>query len=99
MVIQTYLCSTFISNAVGWSQFCDVPSQNECKLKTDVKMIVLDKSEQMKLYISVPHKTVEKLFNVSVCNATKTEVIMKLMNKTFNFSNSRKENTCLDMSY
>ena len=46
-------------------------------------MTVLDEIEQIKLYISVPHKMIEKLFNVSDCNATKAEVIMKLMNKTF----------------
>ena len=72
---------------------------NACKLKTDVKMTVLDESEQTRLYISVPHKIIEKLFNISICNATKVEVIMKLMNKTFNFTISRKGNTCLDMSY
>ena len=66
-VIQTYFCSTCISpvnisNAVGWCQVCDnVSSQNECKLKTDVKMTVLDKCEQMRLYISVPHKIIEKV--------------------------------------
>ena len=104
-VIQTYLCSICnspvnISNAVGWCQVSDnVSSQNECKLKTDVKITVLDESEQMRLYISVPDKIIEKLFNISVCNATKAEVIMKFMNKTFNFTLSRKGNTCLDMSY
>ena len=89
-----------ISNAVGWCQVCDnVSSQNDCKLKNDVKMTVLDENEQMRLYISVRHKIIEKLFNISVCNATKAEVIMKLMNKTFNFTLSRKRNTYLDMSY
>ena len=100
-VIQTYLRSTCnspvnSSNAVGW---CDVSSQNECKLKTDVEMTVLDESEQLRFSISVMHKVIEKLFNISVCSATKAEVIMKLMNKTFNFTLSRKGNTCLDMSY
>ena len=62
-------------------------------------MTVLDESEQMRLYISVPDKIIEKMFNISVCNATKAEVILKFMNKTFNFTLSRKGNTCLDMSY
>ena len=45
-----------------------------------------DESEEMRLHISVPHKIIEKLFNISVYNTTKAEVIMKLMNKTFNFT-------------
>ena len=94
-VIQTYLCSNCnspadISNAVGWCLVCDnVSSQNEYNLKTDVKMTVLDESEQMRLCISVPHKIIEKLVNISVRNATKAEVIIKLMNKIFNFTLSR----------
>ena len=88
-----------ISNAVGWYQVCgNVSSQNECKLKTDVKMIVLDESEQMRLCIPVSHKIIEKLFKISVCNATKVEVIVNLINKTFNLNLSRKGNTCLDIS-
>ena len=58
-----------------------------------------DESEEMRLHISVPHKIIEKLFNISVYNTTKVEVIMKLMNKTFNFTLSHKGNTCLDMNY
>ena len=61
-------------------------------------MIVLDESEQMRLCIPVLHKIIEKLFKISVCNATKAEVIMNLINKTFNLNLSRKGNTCLDMS-
>ena len=61
-LIQIYLCSSCntqvtINNAVGWS--CDIyenaESQSECKLKTDVKMVILDECDQMKYYISVPH--------------------------------------------
>ena len=90
-VIQAYLCSACsspvnISNTVGYCQVCDnVSSQNECKLKTDVKMTVLDESGQMRLYISAPHKIIENLCNISVCIATKADVVMKFMNKTFNF--------------
>ena len=103
-VIQTYLSSACsspvnISNTVGYCQVCDnVSSQNECKLKTDVNMTVLDESGQMRLYIFVPHKIIENLFNISICNATKADVVMKLMNKTFNFFLSCKGNTCLDVS-
>ena len=56
-------------------------------------MTVLDENEQIRLHISVPHKIIEKLFNISVSNAAKAEVIIKLMNKTFIFTLSRKRNT------
>ena len=60
-LIQIYLCSTCntkvtIHNSVGW---CDIfendESQSECKLKTDVKVVILDEKDQMKYYISVQH--------------------------------------------
>ena len=62
-------------------------------------MTVLGQSEKMRFCISVSHKIIENLFNISVSNATKAEVIMKLINKTFNLNLSRKGNTCLDWSY
>ena len=60
-LIQIYLCSTCntkvtIHNSVGC---CDIfennESQSECKLKTDVKVVILDEKDQMKYYISVQH--------------------------------------------
>ena len=104
-VIQAYFCSNCnspvnISNALGRYQVCDnVSSQNKCKLKTDVRMTVLGQSEKMRFCISVSHKIIENLFNISVSIATKAEVIMKLINKTFNLNLSCKGNTCLDWSY
>ena len=60
-LIQIYLCSTCntkvtIHNSVGW---CDIfendESQSECKLKRDVKVVILDEKDQMKYYFSVQH--------------------------------------------
>ena len=54
-----------INNAVGWCDICEnAESQSECKLKTDVKIVILDESDQMKYYISVPHSLIEKSINV-----------------------------------
>ena len=69
-LIQIYFCSTgntqvTINNAVGWCDICEnAESQSECKLKTDVKIVILDESDQMKYYISVPHSLIEKSINV-----------------------------------
>ena len=69
-LIQIYLCLTCntqvtINNAVGWCDICEnAESQSECKLKTDVKIVILDESDQMKYYISVPHSLIEKSINV-----------------------------------
>ena len=104
-LIQIYFCSTgntqvTINNAVGWCDICEnAESQSECKLKTDVKIVILDESDQMKYYISVPHSLIEKSINVSVSNTSKKEIVMKLVNKTFNFTLDKGNNRCLDMCY
>ena len=104
-LIQIYLCSTCntqvtINNAVGWYDICEnAESQSECKLKIDVKIVILDESDQMKYYISVPHSLIEKSINVSVSNTSKKEIVMKLVNKTFNFTLDKGNNRCLDMCH
>ena len=60
-------------------------------------MTIVDENEKLKLSISVPHSIMEKQLNVKFSNGTKSEVIMKLINKTFLFS-LNKTNTCLDIT-
>ena len=84
-----------INNAVGWFD----ESQSECKLKADVKIVILDESDQIKCCISVPHSLIEKSINVSVSNTSKKEIVMKLVNKTFNFTLDKANNRCLDMCH
>ena len=102
-LIPTYLCSTCsapatITNAVGWCKNCDnVSTQDECNQKTDVKLTILDQNENLKLFISVPHSIMETQLKVTFSNGTKSEVIMKLINKLFLFT-LNKTNTCLDIS-
>ena len=104
-LILICLCSTYntevtVNNAVGW---CDIwenaESQSECKLKTDVKIVILDESDQMKYYISVPYSLIEKSINVSVSNTSKKEIVMKLVNKTFNFTLDKGNNRCLHLCH
>ena len=104
-LIQKYLCSTCntqvtINNAVGWCDICEnaVP-QSVWKLKTDVKIVILDEIDEMKYYISVPHSLIKKWIKVSVSNTSKKEIVMKLVNKTFNFTIGEGNNRCLDMCH
>ena len=104
-VIQIYLCLTCntqvaINNAVGWCDICEnAESQSEWKIKTDVKIVILDESDQMKYYISVPHSVIEKSINVSVSNTLKNEIVMKLVIKTFNFTLDKGSNRISDMCH
>ena len=102
---QIYLCSSCntqvtINNAVGWCDICEnAESQSECKLKTYVKIVILDEIDQMKYYISVPHSLIENSINASVSNTSKKETVMKLVNKTSNFTLDKGNNRCLDVPF
>ena len=104
-LIQIYLCPTcntkvIINNAVGWCDICkNAESQSECKLKTDVKIVILDERDQMKYYIFVPHSLIEKSINVSVSNTWEKAIAMKLVKKTFNFALDTGNNRCLHMCH
>ena len=104
-LIQIYLCSTCntqvtINSEVGW---CDIrenaESQSECKLKTDVELVTLDESDQVKYYTYVPHSLIEKSINVSVSNISKKGIAMKLVNKIFNFTLDKGNSRRLDMCH
>ena len=102
-LLQIYLCSTcntqvIINNAVGWYDiFENDESKSEYKLKTYLKIVILDDSNQMKYYVSVPPSLIEKSINVSVSNTSKKGIVMKVVNKTFNFTLDKGNNRCLDM--
>ena len=101
---QTYLCpvcSTPVSvnNAVAWSEKCGNTSlQSDCKLKADVKMVILDESVQLRSIIDVPHALTEKSINLVLSNTPKKDTVMKLINKSFSFT-LNKTNKCLGMCY
>ena len=96
---QTYLCpvcstSVNINNAVAWCEKCDnASSQSQCKSKADVKMVILNESDQLRSTIDVPHALIEKSINLTVSNAPKKDIVMKLINKSFSFTLS-KANKC-----
>ena len=104
-LIQIYLCWTCntqvtVNNAFGWCDICEnAESQNVCKVKTDVKIVTLDESDQMNYYISVPHSLIEKSIDVFVSNTSKKEIVMIFVNKTFNFTLDEGNNRCLDMGH
>ena len=101
---QTYLCpvcSTPVSvnNAVAWSEKCGNTSlQSDCKLKADVKMVILDESVQLRSIIDVPHALTEKSISLVLSNTPKKDTVMKLINKSFSFT-LNKTNKCLGMCY
>ena len=53
----------------------------------------------MKYYISVPHSLIEKSIIVPVSNTSRKEIVMKLVNKNFNFTLDKGNNRCLDMCH
>ena len=56
ILIPIYLClncntRVTINNAVGWCSICEnAESKSQCKLKTDLKIGILDERDQMKYY-------------------------------------------------
>ena len=86
-------------NAVVWCEKCDKASmQSQCKSKTDVKMVVLNESDQLRSNIKLSHPSIEIIFSLTVSKTPKKAITMKLTNKTLSFT-LNKVNKCLDMSH
>ena len=68
--------------------------QSDCKLKVDVKMVILDESDQLRSTIDVPHALMEKSINLVVSNTPKMDSVMKLINKSFSFTLNKTNGMC-----
>ena len=79
---QTYICpfcSAPVSSnsAVSWCEKRDnASSQSQCKLKADVKMVILNESGQLRSTIDVPHTLMEKSINLAVSNTPKNDIVL-----------------------
>ena len=84
---QTYLCPVCstpvsINNAVAWCEKCDnASSQSQCRSKADVKMMILDESDQLISTIDVP-----KSINLIVSKTPRKDIVMKRIKKSFSFT-------------
>ena len=89
---QPYLCHVCsapvsINSAAALCEGCDnASSLSQCKLKTDVKMVILNESGQLRSTINAPHGLIEKPINFAVSNTPKKDIVMKLGNKSFSFT-------------